>query len=101
MRDESGGQVTALRVQEAEMIRSALDQCEGNVADAARRVGINRSTIYRKLSKSLYSKYHPPAAYQEIGLTQFINPHQAGHTPQQSPGACERDPFPRAICSSC
>ncbi len=54
--DAQGGQVTALRVQEAEMIRSALDQCEGNVADAARRLGINRSTIYRKLGKSLNSK---------------------------------------------
>jgi transcriptional regulator of acetoin/glycerol metabolism len=31
-------------------IRQALDQCAGNMSDAARRLGISRQTLYRKLS---------------------------------------------------
>ena len=34
---------------EVEMIRSALDAARGNISEAAKRLGISRNTIYRKL----------------------------------------------------
>ncbi len=34
---------------EIEMIRSALDAARGNISEAAKRLGISRNTIYRKL----------------------------------------------------
>jgi transcriptional regulator of acetoin/glycerol metabolism len=45
-----------LKAQELETIQSVLEECTGNVTEAARRLGINRSTIYRKLGKSPSSK---------------------------------------------
>jgi transcriptional regulator of acetoin/glycerol metabolism len=32
------------------MIREAVNQARGNVAEAARTLGISRATVYRKLS---------------------------------------------------
>jgi transcriptional regulator of acetoin/glycerol metabolism len=32
------------------VIRQALDQCAGNMSEAARRLGISRQTLYRKLN---------------------------------------------------
>ncbi len=40
---------TSIKDQELEMILSILDKVNGNVTEAARRLGIHRSTIYRKL----------------------------------------------------
>jgi len=31
------------------MIRNALDAARGNISEAAKRLGISRNTIYRKL----------------------------------------------------
>lgn len=39
----------SLRETEAEWIRSAVREARGNVAEAARRLGISRATVYRKL----------------------------------------------------
>jgi sigma-54 dependent transcriptional regulator, acetoin dehydrogenase operon transcriptional activator AcoR len=39
----------ALRDVEAEMIKQAVDQARGNIAQAARNLGISRATLYRKL----------------------------------------------------
>ena len=36
---------------EAEMLRRALDACQGNRAEAARRLGIHRQLLYEKLKK--------------------------------------------------
>jgi DNA-binding NtrC family response regulator len=36
---------------ERRAIRRALDACDGNLSDAARRLGIGRSTLYRKLDQ--------------------------------------------------
>jgi transcriptional regulator of acetoin/glycerol metabolism len=40
---------TTIKDQELEMILTVLDKLNGNVTEAARRLGIHRSTIYRKL----------------------------------------------------
>jgi transcriptional regulator of acetoin/glycerol metabolism len=34
------------------LIRRAMQQARGNVAEAARHLGISRATLYRKLSPS-------------------------------------------------
>ncbi|MEN9888076.1 MAG: Acetoin catabolism regulatory protein [Pseudomonadota bacterium] len=41
----------ALRDQEADIIRQAVVQARGNVAEAARSLGISRATVYRKLGR--------------------------------------------------
>ena len=40
----------ALRDVETEMIKQAVDQARGNIAQAARDLGISRATLYRKLA---------------------------------------------------
>jgi len=35
---------------ESDLIRRAMQQARGNVAEAAKRLGISRATLYRKLS---------------------------------------------------
>lgn len=42
---------TSLRETEAEWIRSAVREARGNVAQAARSLGISRATVYRKLGQ--------------------------------------------------
>ena len=37
--------------QEKELIRKALEECSGNRAAAARKLGISRRTLYRKLEE--------------------------------------------------
>ncbi len=49
VRTESGSSSHALRDVEAEMIKQAVDQARGNIAQAARDLGISRATLYRKL----------------------------------------------------
>jgi transcriptional regulator of acetoin/glycerol metabolism len=41
---------------ESDIIRDALDKCNGNVSLAARQLGISRSTVYRKLGLSSSSR---------------------------------------------
>ena len=45
----SGGDPLPLRDIETALIRKAVDQARGNVAEAARALGISRATVYRKL----------------------------------------------------
>ncbi len=47
------GRGKALRDVETELIRQAVVQAKGNVAEAARALGISRATVYRKLGKSV------------------------------------------------
>ena len=42
----------ALRDVETELIRQAVLKARGNVAEAARALGISRATVYRKLGGS-------------------------------------------------
>jgi DNA-binding NtrC family response regulator len=49
IRTESGSSCHALRDVEAEMIKQAVDLARGNIAQAARDLGISRATLYRKL----------------------------------------------------
>ncbi|MDE2047882.1 MAG: histidine kinase [Betaproteobacteria bacterium] len=44
------GPGTPLRQIEADLIRQAVDEAHGNVATAARRLGVSRATVYRKLA---------------------------------------------------
>ena len=37
---------------ESAHIRSALEECGGNVAEASRRLGVSRSTLWRRLKAS-------------------------------------------------
>ena len=46
---EDGTPTPRLREVEGEMIRRAVDDARGNVAQAARALGISRATVYRKL----------------------------------------------------
>lgn len=45
------GQVRPLAEVEAEAVRHALAFYDGNVSEAARRLEVGRSTIYRKMKK--------------------------------------------------
>lgn len=45
-------QKSTLKDHELEMIRSVLHELNGNVTETARRLGIHRSTIYRKLGRT-------------------------------------------------
>jgi DNA-binding NtrC family response regulator len=36
---------------EREAVRTAIEMCQGNLSDAARRLGIGRSTLYRKMEQ--------------------------------------------------
>lgn len=49
--DAIHGVALPLKSREAALIRQAVAQAGGNVAEAARRLGISRATIYRKLSR--------------------------------------------------
>ncbi|MBS0450299.1 MAG: GAF domain-containing protein [Proteobacteria bacterium] len=46
---EAGTSKPRLREVEGELIRRAVDEARGNVAEAARALGISRATVYRKL----------------------------------------------------
>jgi len=41
-----------LRLQEAHTVARVVEVCRGNLSEAARRLGISRNTLYRKLGKS-------------------------------------------------
>jgi two-component system response regulator RegA len=53
--DEQGPQAPSLARAEWEHINRVLTACGGNVSEAARRLGLHRRTLQRKLQK------HPPA----------------------------------------
>ncbi|MEN9670022.1 MAG: hypothetical protein RL018_299 [Pseudomonadota bacterium] len=56
IRPDSAHAGHALRDVEAEMIKKAVDQARGNIAQAARDLGISRATLYRKLVSGKLSK---------------------------------------------
>jgi transcriptional regulator of acetoin/glycerol metabolism len=47
----AGGGIAPLELLEEAAMRDALAACEGNVARAARLLGVNRSTLYRRLGR--------------------------------------------------
>ncbi len=62
MFDESGALRTLAEV-EAEMIERALKHYDGHMSEVARRLGIGRSTLYRKISElGLDENAEPPTA---------------------------------------
>lgn len=48
---DTSGEIRALAEMEAEMIRLAIDHYNGQMSEVARRLGIGRSTLYRKLKE--------------------------------------------------
>ena len=56
IRTDSAHASHALRDVEAEMIKKAVDQARGNIAQAARDLGISRATLYRKLETGKLDK---------------------------------------------
>ena len=51
MTDLQEGQIVPLSKVEEVLIRQALNITEGNITEAANRLGVSRSTIYRKLQE--------------------------------------------------
>ena len=45
------GEIRTLEAMEADMIRTAIQKYQGRMTEVARRLGIGRSTLYRKVSK--------------------------------------------------
>jgi transcriptional regulator of acetoin/glycerol metabolism len=43
----------SLRAMERDVLQRTLEACGGNTSAAARRLGINRSTIYRRIKRPL------------------------------------------------
>jgi DNA-binding NtrC family response regulator len=43
------GEIRPLEAVEEEMIRFAVEHCHGHIGEVARRLGMGRSTLYRKL----------------------------------------------------
>ena len=54
---DAGGDVRPLAEVEAAMIRLALERYEGRMSLVARKLGIGRSTLYRKLKELGLSRY--------------------------------------------
>lgn len=48
---DGNGKVRSLEDMEAEIIRKAIHHCRGRMSEVARRLGIGRSTLYRKLGE--------------------------------------------------
>ena len=49
---DNEGRIRALADIELEVIDAAILKCNGNIAHAARALGIGRSTLYRKIDRS-------------------------------------------------
>ncbi|RMF22351.1 MAG: sigma-54-dependent Fis family transcriptional regulator [Deltaproteobacteria bacterium] len=47
----AGGRILPLREVEREYVELALERCRGNLSEAARMLGIGRTTLYRKLER--------------------------------------------------
>ncbi len=48
---DAAGEVRSLNAMEADMIRLAIDRYDGQMTEVARRLGIGRSTLYRKVAE--------------------------------------------------
>lgn len=51
----SSGQLKTLREMEDEMIQFAIEACDGCITQAARSLGVGRSTLYRKMQEKMVS----------------------------------------------
>jgi transcriptional regulator of acetoin/glycerol metabolism len=60
-------EATDLRTQSERTIRQIVLACEGNLSDAARRLGISRNTLYRKLREKSKVTRVPRAAQAACG----------------------------------
>ena len=49
---DSEGHIRELADMKLEVVRTAIASCKGNSAEAARQLGIGRSTLYRLLGRS-------------------------------------------------
>ncbi|MFP6725377.1 MAG: helix-turn-helix domain-containing protein, partial [Alphaproteobacteria bacterium] len=47
----AAGEIRTLEAMEADMIRTAIQKYQGRMTEIARRLGIGRSTLYRKVNK--------------------------------------------------
>ena len=45
------GEIRTLEAMEADMIRTVIQKYQGRMTEIARRLGIGRSTMYRKVNK--------------------------------------------------
>ena len=48
---DSGGHIRRFEEMESEIIKTAIARYEGHMSEVARRLGIGRSTLYRKLKE--------------------------------------------------
>ena len=77
-----------LRQTETALIRQAVQDARGNVAEAARALGISRATVYRKLGslRKFLNKRAPeppvkaPAAYQNRAKSNLRRPSPQSHS---------------------
>jgi transcriptional regulator of acetoin/glycerol metabolism len=51
-RDAAGGEPVTLAELERRHVLATVDRCRGNLAEAARQLGISRSTLYAKLEEA-------------------------------------------------
>jgi len=53
---KTSGSIQPLKEMEADVLKNALAQCEGNIAEVSRQLGLSRSTIYRRMKEFGISK---------------------------------------------
>jgi len=49
----AGASAVPLKDMETALIRKTVEQCRGNVSEAAKTLGISRATVYRKLGRQV------------------------------------------------
>jgi len=69
---DSSGHMRRLQEVESEMIRLAIARYEGHMSEVARRLGIGRSTLYRKL-KDLGLEHHLSDVAPESEARQVVS----------------------------
>jgi len=67
--DYSSQSIPTLQEMEARLIRTALDKLEGNQTEAARKLGISRSTLWRKMKEYGLGASTPPSGDDPLDPT--------------------------------